>query len=160
MAPAPFVEVAAGHKGAGRCENNQLTRTVVDKAAALSTTVLVSNTGIVHELSICRSILREVAKAAEAGGPGKVCRIRLQLGPLAALSAAELQSTLPLVSRGSIAEGAEIITEMLPLRVKCNGCQCETEATTAQLRCGACGHTNVRPLNGDELLLVGIELSP
>lgn len=112
-----------------------------------------------HEFGICRSILREVLHAATENGSRKVRRIRVRIGPLAALSATELRATMPLVSQGSLAENAEIITETPPLRVRCNDCNRETETELSQLRCGACDHSNVRPVNGDELLLVGIELA-
>lgn len=113
-----------------------------------------------HEFSICRSILREVTQAAAHQGNRRVRVIRLRIGPLAAVSAAELAQTMPLVSRDSIADGAEIVTELVPLRVACEACGAESVAEAARLACGACGNRQVRPLNGDELLLVGIELAP
>lgn len=111
-----------------------------------------------HEFSICRSILREVLHTAEAHGSAKVRRIRLRIGALATLSAAELYATMPLVSRGSLAEGAEIIAERVPLRVICDACRDEAEAEELPSCCGACGAERLRPLNGDELTLVGVDL--
>ncbi len=112
-----------------------------------------------HEFSICRSILRQVTLAAEQRGNGRVRVIRLRLGPLAGVSATELERAMPLVSQGSIADGAAIVTELVPLRVACEVCGAESTADPARLACGACGNHKVRPLSGDELLLVGIELA-
>lgn len=112
-----------------------------------------------HEFSICRSILREVERAARQHNARAITKIHLQLGPLATITADQLQQTLPLVSAGSIAADAALVTELLPFRVRCDACQAETETNPGLPVCGNCGAADVVPLSGDELLLTSVEFS-
>jgi hydrogenase nickel incorporation protein HypA/HybF len=44
------------------------------------------------------------------------------------------------------------------VRVRCEQCGAESEASPNRLLCGACGDYHTRLLSGDELLLVSVEL--
>ena len=112
-----------------------------------------------HEFSICRSLLRQVEQTARQHNARKVTKIHLQLGPLAAVTTEQLHHTLPLVSAGSIAADAALVTEVLPFRVRCDACQAETETDPGLPVCGNCGAADIVPLSGDELLLTSVEFT-
>lgn len=112
-----------------------------------------------HELSVCRALLDQVAAIAKQHGAQRVQSIHLCIGPLAGVEPDLLQTSFPFASAGSIAEGASLKIEKTPLRVHCDRCSAETVAIPARLTCAACGNGRTRLVSGDELLLASVELS-
>jgi hydrogenase nickel incorporation protein HypA/HybF len=112
-----------------------------------------------HELSICQGLLEQVASVARQNQATGVKRIRLQVGPLSGVEPQLLEQAFPLASAGSIAEHAELLIETLAVRVHCNTCGAETDATANRLLCAACGDWHTKLISGDELMLVSVELT-
>jgi hydrogenase nickel incorporation protein HypA/HybF len=50
------------------------------------------------------------------------------------------------------------VIEATPVRVRCQRCGQETEASANRLLCGACGDYRTTLTAGDELLLVSVQL--
>lgn len=112
-----------------------------------------------HELSVCQAMLREVARVAAGRDAAAVRRIVLRLGPLSGVEPDLLAEAFPLARAGTVADGAELVIERLPIRVRCDTCGAETEAAANRLLCAACGDWRTRLISGDELLLVSVELT-
>ena len=112
-----------------------------------------------HELSVCRGLLAQVARIAEARGARRVTAIRLRIGPLSGVEPELLAQAFPVASAGTPAEGARLVTDIQPLRVRCEGCGRASRARAANdLRCRRCGDWRTRLVSGDELLLAEVEL--
>ena len=112
-----------------------------------------------HELSICQALIDQVESVARENGAIRVERILLQVGPLAGVEPALLQHAFPLAAAGTLAEHAELAIEPAPVRVSCNDCGAESDATPNRLLCAACGGFRTRLLSGDDLLLARLELT-
>jgi hydrogenase nickel incorporation protein HypA/HybF len=112
-----------------------------------------------HELSICQALLDQVERIAVEHGASAVERILLRVGPLAGVEGSLLLHAYPLAAAGTIAENAELVIETAPVRVSCNDCGAETDATPNRLLCGDCGSYKTRLVSGDELLLANLELT-
>ena len=111
-----------------------------------------------HELAVSRSLLREVQRVAREHAAVSVSRVLVQIGPLSGVEPSLLREAFPLAAAGTLAERAELVIEMVPLRVRCETCGAESEARPNRLLCGACGDWHTRLLSGDELLLASVEL--
>ena len=111
-----------------------------------------------HELSICQSLLRQVEQIARHRGATLVSSITVRIGPLSGVEADLLQRIFPLACRDTLAAGAELIVEAMPVRVRCDLCSAETETSPRRLRCGACASSLTRLVSGDECLLASIEI--
>ena len=111
-----------------------------------------------HELAVCQSLLGQIETVAMENRATAVHRVTLQIGPLSGIEPPLLQQAFPIAVAGSIAEDAVLEIELLPIRVACNQCGAESEATANKLVCGQCGHWQTRLLSGDEMLLVSLEL--
>ena len=70
-----------------------------------------------------------------------------------------LRQAFPIATAGSVADGAELRIEHLPIQVRCLECGAETEAQANRLLCGVCGDYRTRLLSGDEMLLASVELT-
>lgn len=113
---------------------------------------------IMHEMSVCLALLREVQTVAAEHQAQRVYCIQVQIGPLAGVEPDLLAQAFPLACAGSIADHARLILQPAPVRVRCLRCQAESETTVQALSCAHCGHTHTQLLSGDELLLTGVEL--
>lgn len=111
-----------------------------------------------HELAVCQGLMAQVAQVARREDAEQVTRILLSIGPLSGVEARLLADAFPIAAAGTIAEGAQLEIEQLPIRVKCLTCSEETEAAANRLLCGACGDYRTQLLSGDELLLKSLEL--
>lgn len=112
-----------------------------------------------HELSLCQALLDQVEQIAREHGASRVERIVLKVGPLSGVEGSLLRHAYPLAAIGTVAEHAELVIEPAPVRVRCNLCGAETDATPNRLLCGACGAFQTRLISGDELLLANLELT-
>ena len=112
-----------------------------------------------HELSICQSMLRQIENLVEEKGARGVHSVRVQIGPLSGVESELLAQAFPVAVAGSVAQGAALIMETMPIRVRCQQCGAESEAKTNQLICGHCGDWRTTLISGDEMLLTSLELN-
>jgi hydrogenase nickel incorporation protein HypA/HybF len=111
-----------------------------------------------HELSVCQALVRELDALALREHARRVTRVVVRIGPLCGVEPQLLTQAYPLASAGTVAAGAELIIENLPVRVHCERCGAESEAAVNRLVCGACGDYHTRLLSGDEMLLAHVEI--
>lgn len=111
-----------------------------------------------HELSVCQSMLRQVEAIVAQHGAHTATAIKVQIGPLSGIEPQLLAQAFPIASAGTVAEGATLYLETLAVRVRCQHCGAETEASVNRLLCGECGDWQTQLLSGDELLLASVEL--
>ncbi len=111
-----------------------------------------------HELSICQSMLKQVDAIAREHSARQVQSIHLQIGSLSGIEAELLKQSFPLVSAGTIAEGAELLIEKLPIRIHCQACKRDSDADINHLICPVCGDAATQLLSGDEMLLHSVRL--
>lgn len=111
-----------------------------------------------HELAVCQSMIAQVGDVAASHGARRVVRVRVRIGPLSGVVPDLLADAFPFACAGTVAEGAELAVETLPVRVSCAACGAESETAVNRLVCGACGDYRTTLISGDELLLAGIEL--
>lgn len=111
-----------------------------------------------HELAVCHSIIEQVTRIARQNNALKVTRIIIEIGPLSGVEEPLLQHAFPVASAGTIARDAVLETQCLPVRIKCNLCNNENEASINKLLCSACGAWQTTLICGDEMLLKSVEL--
>jgi hydrogenase nickel incorporation protein HypA/HybF len=111
-----------------------------------------------HELAICQALMNQVENIAAERKARSVVSIVVGMGPLSGVEAQLLRHAYPVASAGTVAEGAELVIEDLPVRIKCTQCGSESDALPNKLVCKACGDWRTTLISGDELMLMRIEL--
>ena len=111
-----------------------------------------------HELAVCQALMDQVEQVAQREQARRVTTVTLQIGPLAGVEPQLLLDAWPIASAGGIAQGAELLIESMPLRVRCLVCGSESDASPNRLVCAECGNFRTQLLSGDELLLKSLEL--
>jgi len=111
-----------------------------------------------HEFSVCQGLLDQVESIAGQHGAQRVTAITLHIGPLSGVEPELLQQAFSLARAGGVAAQAILIIDALPIRVRCETCGRESEASPNRLLCGHCRDFHTRLISGDELLLARVEL--
>ncbi len=110
-----------------------------------------------HELSVCQAIVNQIIDIATDYPNHQVESITLKIGPLSGVEPLLLEQAFPFASAGTIADGAKLITEHLPVRVHCSQCGTESETPPNRLLCQNCGDWRTKLRSGDEMLLASVE---
>ncbi len=108
-----------------------------------------------HELSIAGAIV-EIAVDAAGGRP--VRKVEVKVGYLRQVVVSSLAFAFELVARDTLAEGAELVIEQVPARVRCRICGGQTELDRFPLQCSVCGSLAVAVVSGEELEVEWVEL--
>ena len=112
--------------------------------------------GLVHELSICRS----VADIVERHAAGRaVTQVHIQVGHFRQVVPATLEYCWEMtVAEGPLA-GSRLDVDHIPARMRCRACDVVTELTVPVLRCQRCDGVDTELLTGEELLVTSIDVA-
>jgi hydrogenase nickel incorporation protein HypA/HybF len=110
-----------------------------------------------HELAVCQALIDQVAQLAHDRGARRVLSITVSVGALSGTEARLLEHAYPLAAAGTVGEGASLVVETVPVKVRCRQCRAETEAAPNRLLCGECSAWQVDVVAGEELLLRRVE---
>lgn len=110
-----------------------------------------------HEMGITQGILDASFAAAEKAGATRVTEIRVSIGELTEVVDFALQFAFDSLTPGTMAEGAELVINMVPAKSRCRDCGLEYHHDRFEMLCPACGSLNVEPLQGREMQIDSIE---
>jgi len=111
-----------------------------------------------HELSVTQGILDVVLRHAEQAGAQRITRIDLVIGDLSTFVDDSVQFYFDIISRGTLAEGAELVFHRVPGTMRCWDCG-ETFTYDGRLvECPHCGSVRVQVIGGQEFYVESIEV--
>lgn len=102
-----------------------------------------------HELSVTQSIVAIVADHARGR---RVELVRLEIGALAAVSPEALKFCFDVCAKGTVADGAELVIDIMEGKALCADCGAKFSICLSDCRCD-CGSTNIRCVSGMELIV-------
>lgn len=108
-----------------------------------------------HEMSIAEAIWDLARRHVPEGGVLRA--VRLRAGPMRGIDPPSMQWAWQALMHEHANEKVLLEMESLPWRMKCGGCGTEWTAAELAESC-ICGSDRVRPIGGDELQLVSIEV--
>lgn len=93
-----------------------------------------------HELSIAVDLLDAASERVREEGGERILAVYLRVGPLSGVVAAALQSAFEIASAGTLADGAELNVEEVPVILYCATCDGEKRADDVYaFTCPDCG---------------------
>jgi hydrogenase nickel incorporation protein HypA/HybF len=114
-----------------------------------------------HELSIAMSMIEMATEEAARHGVDHVSALYLKLGPLSGVVKDALLFSYEVASQGTPLEGSRLVIEEVPVIVYCPECREEKAIESIQhFCCPACGTLTPQVVQGKELLVVALELTP
>ena len=113
-----------------------------------------------HELSITQDVVKIVLEHAEKNGAQKVLSVNLRVGELRDVVEEWMQRFFDYLSKGTLAEGAKLKIERLPVIFSCS-CGETFSANIKEKRditCPRCEGRDVTLISGREFEIIGIEV--
>jgi len=110
-----------------------------------------------HELSITQGLLQIVLEEASKHSISKVRLVKLRIGQLTAVEPLSLTFCFELLTRDTLAEGADLEIDVVPIKRKCPNCLEVFETDEFSFVCPACSSVNTDLITGRELYVEEIE---
>jgi hydrogenase nickel incorporation protein HypA/HybF len=114
-----------------------------------------------HELGVTRKILAIVLTRARENDVRSVLAVRLTVGELSDLEDTWLQRYFDHLSRGTLAEGAELRITRVPVCLRCDRCAQAFQIDIHRqhtLSCPECGSEDLEMVSGDEYTIEDMEV--
>jgi len=112
-----------------------------------------------HEYSIAQALVDQIEEIARRNQAGCVTRVVVQVGRLRGIVPEILQWGFEIVAAGTVAEGAQLAIEEIPIVVRCQACNAQSELDWPIYLCSACQSPAVTQLSGNELILKTLEIA-
>jgi len=111
-----------------------------------------------HELSITQSMLEIVLKQAAEAKAKKVTKINLTIGAMTGVVSDSVQFYLDILTKETIAAGAQVSFTIFPSRGKCRNCGQLFELPEFDWTCPHCQGKIIDVVSGKELFVDSIEV--
>jgi hydrogenase nickel incorporation protein HypA/HybF len=114
-----------------------------------------------HELAVTKSILQLVLEQAELNHAKGIIRIRLVIGEMRNLEEDWIQRYFDYISKGTIAEKAEIKVRKVPVLFECKKCGQKFTADVhaeEKILCPECNEFDYDLIAGRELIVENVEV--
>ena len=110
-----------------------------------------------HEVTAVQNMLSLVLDEAAKQGAVKVVRVSVKSGEWSTMDPDCVRSYFDQMAKGTIAEGAEVAIESVPVRFKCS--ECGTAYSPAKLCCPMCSSKKGELISGREFHVESIEVA-
>jgi len=114
--------------------------------------------GLMHELSICQSLLDIVLDTARKNDATRVSRVNVEIGELRGVVPDSLTFYFEFLTKDTMAEGAELHIDIVPARKRCRTCGAMHLDEGDGVRCPLCQSTDAELVMGMELQIRDIEV--
>ena len=112
-----------------------------------------------YEVGVMQDALDTALQHAARRGASRIHRLSLRLGALSGVVPESLTFAFDVVARGTIAEGATLDIETVPLVCHCVACANDFRPPGWVFECPGCGHLSTQVRQGRELELASLEVS-
>ena len=111
-----------------------------------------------HELSVTISILKICQEEKRIRGFKRVNEIRIKEGELTGLVPNCINYYFKIIAKGTECEGAKIIIDKVPLKIKCMECLFTGEVNKNTYMGPKCNSNKIKILNGKEFYIDSMEV--
>lgn len=111
-----------------------------------------------HELALTENILSIALSEAKKKEAQRVKKIKIDIGEMTAVAGECICFYFEIVSKDTIAEGAEIEIKNLPVKSKCPQCSKIYQVKDLDFTCPDCGSLSLEIVSGKELLVSSIDI--
>ena len=112
-----------------------------------------------HELSLAEALVEQLAEVAAREGAVRITRIDLELGAMSGVEREPFEFSFPIVAAGTVAEGAVLHFDEVPITVVCGRCKEESSPEYPMIMCAKCSSTDVEVIRGKDFKVKSMEVS-
>lgn len=113
----------------------------------------------VHELAIAENIVRIVEESVRLDQGERVLTIEVAAGKMTGIVTETLEFCFGFAAKDTIADGARLVVETVPLGGRCRKCSAEFEIEDLLFACPSCASTDIKMVSGDELYVKQVEVN-
>lgn len=111
-----------------------------------------------HEFPITMSILSIVLEQAKAVKASKITKINLIIGELSYIVPEYVEIQFDIISRGTIAFGARLLFNQLPIKLRCRTCATIFSPRNLDWVCPNCQEQKIDIVSGRECYISSMEV--
>ena len=112
-----------------------------------------------HEVSLMEQTLAIALENAHSQGGNQIHAVKMRLGAMSGVVPEALEFAFEVVTEGTIAEGAKLEIEIVPVVCHCAHCDANFEPDELFYECPQCGNFSNQILTGREIELTSLEVS-
>lgn len=112
-----------------------------------------------HEYSIVSALIEQCESHARANGAREITRVVIKVGQLSGVEPALLQTAFDTFKLEGICRNAELQMQIQPLVIHCHTCQQDVEMPHRQVICPQCHGRDTTVIDGEDLLLMQLEMA-
>ena len=110
-----------------------------------------------HEMSIAQSVLDIILQESQDHEVNRVLSVALKVGELSAVETESLRFCFDLLTKGTVAEGAQLNIERVQVTCRCRDCDSDFTVKELTFSCPSCGSGRLEMLSGRELSVESFE---
>src|SRR5512146_3265912 len=111
-----------------------------------------------HELGITQNVLQIAVSEAELHSAKRIKSIRLIVGELSNVDPESISFYFEVLSRSTMAEGANLEFDYVKALARCNGCGTSWPPIDSSFYCPSCGISGAEVFQGNELRVDSLEV--
>jgi hydrogenase nickel incorporation protein HypA/HybF len=112
---------------------------------------------LMHEIKIAEDLSVIVLETAKKESLSKVTKVNIVFGQLIQIVPDIFRFAFIEAVRDSVAEKAELIIEVIPVKMKCINCGNDFQVIENRFSCYICNSTDLEIIHGKELFIKSIE---
>ncbi len=110
-----------------------------------------------HELAMVRSIYNVITEKMKEHGATRVIQVKLIVGELTGVEDSVMKSCFEIYVHETPVEGARLVIERVPVKVRCRICGNEFETKIPFSDCAVCKSKSFQIISGKELYIESLE---
>lgn len=111
-----------------------------------------------HELAMVRGIYNVINEKIKEYGVSRVKQVKLIVGELTGVEDTIMKSCFEIYVQTTPVEGATLVIERIPVKVRCRICRNEYETKIPFSECADCGNKSFQIISGKELYIESMEV--
>lgn len=111
-----------------------------------------------HELSVTESLLEIALRHAQAAQAKRINTLYLVIGQLSSIVDDSVQFYWDIVTKGTLAEGAQLQFQRIPTEMVCLDCLHRYTPDKEDMACSSCGGIHVKIVAGEEFRLEALDI--
>jgi hydrogenase nickel incorporation protein HypA/HybF len=110
-----------------------------------------------HETAIVEGLMRILEAQAAQHRVTRILSVTVKVGRLRAVEPQQLIACFEMFAEGTVAEGARLVIDSMPVRARCKACETEFEVPRFRFECPGCAGGDVAVIQGQELYIESFE---
>lgn len=110
-----------------------------------------------HEMAMISSIFNVINDKIKEYGINRVKQVKLVVGDMTGVEDNTMRACFELFAETTPVEGARLVIEHIPIKVRCRNCGNEYVASNMHFKCSSCGGSSINIITGKELYIDNIE---